>query len=225
MRALIVGGSPEPSSAATVRAAAAGCDAVVAVDRGLDALLAARVPVDLFCGDADSVSPAGASLVRAAERGAADFEVERYDPRKDATDLALALSAVRARWGEAPVRCTCLSGGNPDHALAALGRLAGWGAAVEIEEDAFSGRVLRAGLFWEPASGRRPAPMGARFSFIPLTASAVVSERGMRWALDRARVPLLSDLGISNVIERADARVSCHEGTIACWAFLRPFAD
>lgn len=67
-RILVVGGSPEPSSAETIRCAAAGCKAAVAVDRGLDALLAAGVSCDLFCGDADSVSEHGAELVRLCER-------------------------------------------------------------------------------------------------------------------------------------------------------------
>ena len=61
--------------------------------------------------------------------------------------------------------------------------------------------------------------MGSRFSFIPLSGEAVVSERGFRWELDRRRVELLSDLGISNVIEEASPTIACHEGTIACWAF------
>lgn len=211
MPILIVGGSPEAASAATLRAAASGCGAVVAVDRGLDAVRAAGIPCDLFCGDADSLSPASAA--RLASRPG--FAVERYNPHKDETDLALALRAVGERWGEAPIRCTCLSGGSPDHALGVLGRLAVWPGAVELAEDGFAGRILRAGSAWCLSA----ADLGRRFSFIPLSPAATVSEAGMRWELDRARVPLLSDLGISNVIERADASLTCHEGTVACWCF------
>lgn len=228
MRILIVGGSPEASSPETVRAAAADCDVVVAVDRGLDALDAAGIACDLFCGDADSVSPEGAARVRAAQASSPapasqaprparpSFEVERYDPHKDFTDLSLALRAVRSRWGADPaVRCCCLSGGRPDHALAVLGCLARWGGSVELIEDGFEGRVLHAGAFWELGLDL----VEARFSFVPLAPGAVVSIAGMRWNLDRAEVGVLSDLGISNVVELAGARVTCHDGVIACWAF------
>lgn len=213
----VVGGSPAVSSAKTVRRAVTGCDAVIAVDRGLDAARAAGCVVDLFCGDADSVSPEGAALVRAAEAGGADapFAVERYNPHKDFTDLSLVLRAVRERWDErATLVCTCLGGGNPDHLLGVLGCLARWQGAVELVEDGYEGRILRAGDAW-CVRGRR----GSRFSFIPLSAEAVVSEKQMRWELDHHRVELLSDLGISNVLEADACTITCHEGVLACWVF------
>lgn len=215
-RVALVGGSPEPSSPSVVRAVAASCDAVVAIDRGLDAIREAGIGLDLFCGDGDSVSPEGAALVRAAEAapGSAPFQVERYDPHKDFTDLALVLRAVSERWGSPGLACTCMSGGNPDHLLGVLGRLAGWRGAVELIEEGFEGRILSAGASWDIEEAA-----GARFSFVPLSPEAVVSEEGMRWEIDRVRVELLSDLGISNVIEHSHARIACHGGTIACWRF------
>ncbi len=213
-RVAVVGGSPEVSSAPTIRRAAAGCDAVVAVDRGLDALRAAGVEPDLFCGDADSVSAEGAALVRAAEAGGAPFSVERYNPHKDFTDLSLVLRAVRERWGAPALRCTCLSGGNPDHLLGALGCLAGWEGGVELVEDGFDGRILRAGDAW-----RVEGACGRRFSFVPLSAEASVSEEGFRWELDRKHVTLLTDLGISNVVDTDPSTITCHDGVLAVWLF------
>lgn len=215
MRVLLVGGSPEPASASTIRSAAEGCDAVVAVDRGLDALVAAGLTCDLFCGDADSVSAAGASVVSAAP----PFDVVRYDPHKDATDLELALDEVSRRWLHADVRATCVSGGNPDHALGVLGRLTAWQGRVEVHEDRFMQRLLRTGETWK-LSGH----LDERFSFIPLSMQAVVSERGMRWKLDHACVPLLSDLGISNVVDADPASITCHDGALSAWAFKGYFA-
>lgn len=215
-RVCVIGGSPQASSSDTIRAAAASCDVVVAVDRGLDAALAAGIPVDLFCGDVDSVSAGGAALVCAAERGDGvfSFAVERYNPHKDFTDLSLVLRAVTERWGAPALVCTCLSGGNPDHLLGVFGRLASWGSSVELIEDGLSGRVLHVGETW--TIERRA---GSRFSFIPLSVEATVSEQGMRWELDHHRVELLSDLGISNVIENDEAVITSHAGTLICWVF------
>lgn len=219
VRVLVVGGSLEASSPALVTRLAAGANAVVAVDRGLDVLLAAGCGCNLFCGDADSVGASGADLVRAAEAGERRetpcvTEVERYNPHKDDTDLGLALRAIEERWPSAELVCTCLSGGNPDHALAVLGRLAGWNGPVSIEEDGFSARILHAGDSWGIDDRD-----GTRFSFIPLSPEATVSEDGMTWTLDHARVPLLSDLGISNVLGPR-ARITCHAGVLVAYVFI-----
>lgn len=241
VRVLVVGGSPEAPGPDLLRRLVRAADAVVAVDHGLDALLAAGCRCDVFCGDADSVSPAAFQLVAAAEdtsgaggttvaRGEPGAEgvptgadaapgapgrigaVERYNPAKDYTDLSLALRAVRTRWSAARLTCTGLAGGRPDHALAALGQLASWGSCVAWEEEGFSGRILHAGEAWELADVQ-----GRTFSFVPLASGTVVSEQGMRWLLDHRRTELLSDLGISNVIEAPLARIVCHEGALAAW--------
>ena len=218
-RVLVVGGSPEPASAREIRAAAILSDAVVAVDRGLDAVLACGLSPDLFCGDADTVSAAGARLVARCEEQAAfgvepDFDVVRYDPHKDLTDLALALSEVALRWPGARIVATCLAGGAPDHALAVLGRLAAYPGEVGFIEDGYCGRVLKAGERWEMVGER-----GGRFSFTALSTGAAASLSGMRWNLDGHPVELLSDLGISNVVEGDEASVSCISGVLICWLF------
>lgn len=210
---LIVGGSPEATGAEMLTSLAQSCAHVVAVDRGLDSLISAHVPCDLFCGDADSVSSFGRDQVQAALSGAESLvgEVERYDPYKDYTDLSLALRAVECRWGYAPILCTCLSGGRTDHALAALGCVARWKAPIAWMEDAYSARLLKAGDSWALDECE-----GSTFSFVPLSPSAIVSEEGMEWTLDHRRVQLLEDIGISNVLH-AGARIICHEGLIAAY--------
>lgn len=212
---LVVGGSPEPSGAELLRALAADAQAVVAVDHGLDALLTAGVYCDLFCGDADSVGVRARGAVRAAERGDASRvgAVKRYDPHKDDTDLGLALRAVSSRWPATALVCSCLTGGRPDHALAALGRLSSWqGPHAYLVEDDFVARVLHAPASWDVCGYA-----GATFSFVPLSASAIVSESGMRWNLDHKEVPLLGDLGVSNVIEGQCATFVVHEGCAMAW--------
>ena len=219
MRVLVVGGSPEGVSAGLVGSLAKGCDASVAVDRGLDPLLEAGRTPDLFCGDADSVSSAGAALVRAAEEGvgadvAAFFEVERYNPAKDYTDLSLALRAIGDRWPGAELVCTGLAGGRPDHFLGCMGRLLSWEGEVELHEDGYEGRILHAASGWDIEGA-----VGCRFSFVPLSEAVEVSIEGMQWTLDHRSCELLSDLGISNVITDDPARILCHAGAIAAWVF------
>ncbi len=214
LKVLVVGGSPERSSASTLRRVSADASRVVAVDRGLDAALEAGIEPDLFCGDADTVSAEGLAYVRAngGEHGA--LEVERYDPHKDFTDLSLALRAVDERWPGAEVVCCDLTGGAPDHYLGVLGCLMRYEGAVSMIEDGLEARLLRAGDSWE-ITGR----VGSRFSLVALAEGTVASERGMRWEIDCAALPLLGDLGISNVVERECAVVTCQAGRAITFLF------
>lgn len=191
------------ASADLLRRLAGECDHVVAVDRGLDALLGAGLSCDVYVGDADTVSDAGRALVDAAEA----FEVERHDPYKDYTDLALALDAVRRRWPGAEVVATCATGGRPDMALSVLGLLAGYeDAPVWIAEDKVVARILRAGESWIIEDHE-----GSTFSIIAIAPGTVVSEHGLEWELDHSPLDLLADTGISNVV-RSTTTIQVHQG-------------
>lgn len=202
-KVLVVCGSPVVASADLLRQLAGECGHIVAVDRGLDALLGAGLGCDVYVGDADTVSDAGRAVVDAAEA----FEVERHDPYKDYTDLALALDSVRRRWPGAEVVATCATGGRPDMALSVLGLLAGYDdAPVWIAEDKVVSRILRAGESWtiEGAEGKT-------FSIIAIAPNTEVSEHGLEWELDHASLGLLADTGISNVV-RGTAKIQVHQG-------------
>lgn len=202
-KVLVVCGSPVVASADLLRQLAGECERVVAVDRGLDALLSAGLGCDVYVGDADTVSDAGRALVDAAE----DFEVERHDPYKDYTDLALSLDSVRRRWPGAEVIATCASGGRPDMALSVLGLLADYeDAPVWVEEDKVVARILHAGESWTIEGSE-----GKTFSIIAIAPNTVVSERGLEWELDHAFLGLLADTGISNVVRRT-ATITVHQG-------------
>lgn len=198
------------ASANLLRRLAGECDHVVAVDRGLDALLGAGLGCDVYVGDADTVSDAGRVLVDAAT----DFEVERHDPYKDYTDLALALDSVRRRWPGAEVVSTCATGGRPDMALSVLGLLAGYeDAPVWIAEDKVIARILHTGESWtiEGADGKT-------FSIIAIAPNTKVSEHGLEWGLDHASLGLLADTGISNVV-RSTATIQAHTGTAIAYLY------
>lgn len=209
-KVLVVCGSPVVASTDLLRRLAGGCDHVVAVDRGLDALLDAGLSCDVYVGDADTVSDAGRALVDAA----ADFEVERHDPYKDYTDLALALDSVRRRWPGAEVVVTCATGGRPDMALSVLGLLAGYeDAPIWIAEDETTARILHAGESWTIESAE-----GKTFSIIAIAPGTVVSEHGLEWELEDAPLGLLADTGISNVV-RSSATIQVHTGTTIAYLY------
>ncbi len=198
------------ASAELLRKLAGECDRVVAVDRGLDALLGAGLSCDVYVGDADTVSDAGRALVDAAE----DFEVERHNPYKDYTDLALALDTIRRRWPGAELYATCATGGRPDMALSVLGLLAGYtDAPVWIEEDEVTARILHQNETWtiENATGKT-------FSIIAIAPNTEVSEHGLEWELDHAKLGLLADTGISNVVRRT-ATIEVHTGTAIAYLY------
>lgn len=186
------------------------CDHVVAVDRGLDALLGAGLSCDVYVGDADTVSEAGRGLVDAAK----EFEVERHNPYKDYTDLALALDAIRRRWPAAEVVATCATGGRPDMALSVLGLLAGYAdAPVWIAEDEVTARILHQNETWtiEDAAGKT-------FSIIAIAPNTEISEHGLEWELDHATLGLLADTGISNVVKKT-ATIEVHTGTAIAYLY------
>lgn len=202
------------ASANLLRRLAGECDHVVAVDRGLDAVLGAGLGCDVYVGDADTVSDAGRALVDAAVA----FEVERHDPYKDYTDLALALDSVRRRWPGAEVVATCATGGRPDMALSVLGLLAGYeDAPIWIGEDKVVARILHAGESWtiEGAEGKT-------FSIIALAPNTEVSEHGLEWELDHSPLGLLADTGIGNIV-RSTAEVEVHTGTAVAYLLHQGF--
>lgn len=190
------------------------CDHVVAVDRGLDALLGAGLSCDVYVGDADTVSDAGHALVDAAK----NFEVERHDPYKDYTDLALALDSVRRRWPGAQVVATCATSGRPDMALSVLGLLAGYeDAPVWICEDETTARILHAGESWTIQGHEN-----STFSIIAIAPNTEVSEQGLEWELDHATLGLLADTGISNIV-RGTAVITVHQGTAIAYLLHQGF--
>lgn len=224
MRILLVAGSPAPSSSALVSRLAAQNDLVLAVDRGADACRAAGVVPGAFCGDADTVSEEGLAWVRdqALRREDGDeIPIRLFPPAKDDTDLSLGFTCARElaaeRGEELKVTVTCASAGRMDHALAVFGVLAkNADLAPRLIEDEFECRILApsGAETWALGEGA----LGSHFSFVALADDTCVSETGLRWELDHFHVDALRDRGISNVVDTADACVTCHKGILA--AFL-----
>ena len=209
-KVLVVCGSPVVASPELLCRLAGECDHIVAVDRGLDALLGAGLSCDVYVGDADTVSDEGRALVDVA----ADFEVERHNPYKDYTDLALALDAVRRRWPGVEVVATCATGGRPDMALSVLGLLSAYiDSPVWIEEDETTARILHEGESWT-IEGHEDST----FSIVAIAPNTEVSEHGLEWELDHAPLALLADTGISNIV-RGTATIQVHTGTAIAYLY------
>ena len=213
-KVLVVCGSPVVTSAELLRQLAGECDHIVAVDRGLDALLGAGLSCDVYVGDADTVSDEGRALVDAA----IDFEVEFHNPYKDYTDLALALDAIHRRWPGAELCATCATGGRPDMALSVLGLLAAYeDAPIWIEEDKVAARILHANETWMIESAE-----GKTFSIVAIAPETVVSEHGLEWELDHSPLGLLADTGISNIV-RGTATIEVHQGVAIGYLYREGF--
>lgn len=215
LHALIVDGSPEPSSLELVSQLAGDADYLIAADRGAEVLFAIGVTPDVFCGDDDSVAAEVAQWAHASAQTNIRFPSEKY-----ATDLGLSIDCARheaARRGlPLKLTVTCCSGGRPDHMLGVIGLLAQHvDVAPRIVEDSYECRLLSPeGVSEWELSGRS----GATFSAVALREGTIASEQGMRWELDHKELRILDDLGISNVLVADPAVATCHAGVLA--AFL-----
>ena len=174
----MVCGSPVVASANLLRRLAGECDHVIAVDRGLDALLGAGLGCDVYVGDVDTVSDAGRALVDAAT----DFEVERHDPYKDLYRSGAGARLRPQSLAGCRSSCDLRHRRPPGYGAFRTGLLAGYGdAPIWIAEDKVVARILRASESWtiEGAEGKT-------FSIIAIAPGTVVSEHGLEWELDHA---------------------------------------
>ena len=211
LRALVVAGSPEPSSPELVRELVGKSDLVIAADKGIDVLQAAGAVPHMYCGDEDSASSCALEWAQAA-----NVRFERHPKEKDDTDLGLAIALARRKaesvGAALRLTLTCASGGRPDHALGVLGQLArNANVHPRLVEDNGETRVLspRGKATWRFCN-----EVGRTVSVIALEPHTLASERGMRWNLNRAALEPLDDLGISNRITERRACVTCHAGAL-----------
>lgn len=217
LRALIIDGSPKPSSPDLVCRLAEESDYVIAVDRGARVCREIGLAPHMLCGDDDSM---GAETLSWAVKTCGARIV--YPSEKYATDLSLAIDCARheaaRRNASLELTVTCGSGGRPDHALAVLGLVAqAADASPRLVEDGYECRILspEGSATW--AVGAEDDAVGLTCSVIPLVDDAVVSESGMHWNLSERMLRALDDEGVSNVIEDTNATIVCHRGILAVY--------
>ena len=99
-------------------------------------------------------------------------------------------------------------------ALSVLGLLAAYDdAPVWIKEDETTARILHANETWTIKGSE-----GSTFSIIAIAPNTEISEHGLEWELDHAKLGLLADTGISNIV-RSTAKIQVHTGTAIAYLY------
>lgn len=187
-------------------------DLLIGVDGGVDHLFRAGIEPRLAIGDWDSLSPRSRARALAGKH----LTLSRD---KDRSDLYYA-AALAAEAGATEIICLGVTGGRPDHHLAALFDLA------DVADKAPGLRSVRvmgrdAEYVFIGASGgfrgvpyRRALPRGALVSiFSPLGKSRGVTLRGFEYAL-RDAILEPSSRGLSNRVTRGSCEIRLREGTL-----------
>jgi len=185
-------------------------DLVIAADGGTRHALAAGVTPHVVIGDLDSIAPDERARVEAA--GA---RVIRHSPRKDETDLELALLHA-ARQGATEIVILAALGGRLDQTIANLLLLALPeldGLDVRVVEGAQTAFLIRAGGDGATIEGQP----GDTVSLIPLGGDAVdVTAEGLEWPLHGDTLHFGPARGVSNVLAANRARVHLGHGLLLC---------
>lgn len=182
---------------------------VVAADSGADLADRLGIGIDLLIGDLDSVS--AAALDRARTAGSA---IREYPADKDRTDLELALDAA-VEAGATSLVVLGGAGGRFDHLLANVTIVAASARRLGVAPvEAWIGDAFVSVLDERIAPEWSASPAaGTTLSVLPWAGTAVVSETGVRWPLERFELREGTALGVSNVALGGDVVVTVHEGS------------
>ena len=191
-------------------------DLIIAADGGTGHALAAGVVPHVIVGDLDSLSPDERARVEAV-----GSQVVRFSPRKDETDLELALHHA-VRQGATEIVILAALGGRLDQTIANLLLLALPelnGLDVRIVEGAQTAFLIRdrrdgRGGRGEPLIEGQP---GDTVSLIPLGGDAVgVTAEGLEWPLQEDTLRFGPARGVSNVLTAEQVRVRVRRGLLLC---------
>ena len=206
MRAVIFanGEFPDPQSA---RELLRSDDLVIAADGGARHALAAGETPNVIIGDLDSLS-----WEEQAQVEATGSQIIRFSPRKDETDLELALQYA-VREGATEIIILAALGGRLDQTVANLLLLAMpelGGIAVRVVEGAQTAFLVRDKALVE-------GQPGDTVSLIPLGGDAVgVTAQGLEWPLHEETLRFGPARGVSNVLTAGQARVRVRQGLLLC---------
>jgi thiamine pyrophosphokinase len=184
-------------------------DLIIATDGGAVHCRALSVTPDLLVGDMDSVPD---DLL--AELEGKGVEILRFPPRKDQTDLELAIELAIERGADDIVILAAL-GLRWDMSIAAVMLLASPRFAtvsLVLRDGATDILRLRGGQQLEIAG-----TPGDRLSIIPVGGPAVgVRLSGLAYPLADQDIPLGATLGVSNILTQPPARIELRKGLLLC---------
>lgn len=164
---------------------------VIAADSGIRHAPSLGVVPELWAGDFDSATEA-----HLAEHS--EIPLARFPHEKDMTDGEIAMDAALERGADAFVVAGAFGGERVDHEylhMAAAMRMTDQGYEMLLSSGTTEGRPLLPG---KPAEFDY-AP-GTVFSVIGFTDLAGLTLSGVKWPLDRRRVPFGSSLTMSNEV-------------------------
>lgn len=163
---------------------------VIAADSGIRHAAALGVVPELWAGDFDSATEA-----HLAEH--VEIPVARFSHEKDMTDGEIAIDAARERGADALVIAGAFGGERADHEflhLAAAVRMAEAGLDVLLSSGMTEGRPLL------PGDARFDYEPGTVFSVVAFNDLTGLTLTGVKWPLDKRRVPFGSSLTMSNEV-------------------------
>jgi thiamine pyrophosphokinase len=208
LRAIIIAGGrlAEPEFA---RALIDHADLLIAADGGAEYFRELDLLPHVLVGDLDSVTPLTLAALESA-----GIEIQRYDIRKDYTDLELALRLARDR-GCSQAWVLGATGSRWDQTIASFLLLADprlQALDVRLLEGRQELRLLRSG-----ASLVFQGMPGDTVSLIPLSAVAAgIVTTGLEYPLMDEDLPLGATRGSSNALLSEQASVSLRQGLLLC---------
>ncbi len=182
-------------------------DVIIAADGGTEHALTIGVTPHYVIGDLDSLTQEQRQQVEAAGAGIISFP-----PRKDETDLELALLHA-AQEGATEIIILAALGGRLDQTIANL-LLLTLPELREIDVRIIAGNQTAFLVQDEASIEGHP---GDTISLIPLGGDALgVTAEGVEWALNDETLRFGPARGVSNVLTEKQARVRVQEGTLLC---------
>jgi len=182
-------------------------DLIIAVDGGTRHAWEIGADPQLIVGDLDSLTADEQERLRAA-----GVEVSSFPPRKDQTDLELALHRAVSEGASAIVIVAAL-GGRLDQMIANLLLLTLpelRNVDVRVVEGAQEAFLVR-------DEARIEGQPGDTVSLIPLRGDATgITSEGLEWALDDAQLRFGATRGVSNVLTAEQASVRVRQGLLFC---------
>lgn len=181
-------------------------DFLIGADGGTRHCLALDHTPHIVVGDMDSIAPD-----MLADLEAQGVAAERHPPRKDKTDLELAIDRA-VREGVSEILLMGALGGRLDQTLANLliSARRDWPVPIVLADGHQTLQVMRDGECFV-----LEAPVGSLVSVVPLSQEVTgVTYGGLEYPLTNATLSLGTTRGISNVIALSPATISIVQGIL-----------